>query len=288
MRHDSTDREPASASPISRRRVLSSGAVLGVGAAGLAASSSSVSAGEVLDCLDWIEAPEPYPTVDLAADDVPTRDVPTGVEEICCYAHGWMGRKSSDDQAHTLSLALAENGYEEPVVALTWESDTLDFWGAERNAETAGNRLAEWFESYREANPETRIRLVGHSLGARVSLSALSSLDGAERVTSAALLGAAVDDDTVCADGRYAAGIEESAEQVVSYHSRNDRIVCGLYELSGFGSGLGCAGSDCGGWFRDGETPANFTEVDVTEQVEDHCDFKRPEEGCIDQVVADF
>lgn len=285
MSHEQGD--GSAANRVNRRALLRGTAVAGVGAVGLTAASNTASAGEVIECLKWEDAPAPYPEIDLASPDVPTRDVPD-TSELALYAHGWMGRNTSDDQAHSYATALEAEGYTEPVVSVTWDSNTLNFWGAERNATTAGERLAEWVRSYRADKPETTIRLAGHSLGGRLSLATLEALGGDEVIETVSLLGAAVDDDSTCVGEDYGDGIEASAGHVYNYHSRNDAIVCGLYGLTTFGSGVGCDGAECGGWFRDGETPENYTDRDVTDKVDGHCDFPLPDAGCVDQVVADF
>lgn len=264
-----------------RRSVLRATSVAAVGVVGVGGASNSASAGEVKDCTDWpVNAPADYPTVDLT-DEPWESNVPHGVGEICVYVHGWNGMKSSDDQAYTYETALNQNGYGQPVVTARWDSDTLNFWGAESNADTAGERLADWIRDYRAANPGTTIRLTGHSLGSRASLATLKALGGDQVVDTVTLLGAAVDDDTVCDE--YASGIQHSAGTVYNYHSRDDDTVCTLYGLQTWGSGLGCEGADC-----DGSTPGNYVDQDVTDDVDGHCNFMRPDIGCVSQIVGDF
>ncbi|ELY46883.1 esterase/lipase family protein [Natronorubrum tibetense] len=275
-------------SDLNRRCLLRATSAAAVGAVGVGAASTSVSAGEVKDCTDWpVEAPADYPEVDLTGTPSES-NIPHGVDEICIYVHGWNGMKSSENQAYTYETALGQNGYGAPVVAATWDADTANFWGAESNADTAGQRLADWLRDYRAANPSTTIRLTGHSLGGRVSLATLNALGGDEVIDTVALLGAAVNDDTVCDDGEYADGITHSAHVVYNYHSRDDDTVCTLYGLQTWGSGVGCDGADCGGWFSSGSTPDSYHDRDVTAQVDGHCEFMRPDIGCVPQIVNDF
>ncbi|WP_290809804.1 alpha/beta hydrolase [Halovivax sp.] len=271
----------------SRRDVLRLSGVAAVAGGAVAAASGSASAGEVKECGDWPDSPDGYPTIDLAEDVPPTWDWYPA--EVCIYAHGWKGRETRDDQAYALDLELADAGYHEVVVAATWDSDTLNFWGAEGNADEAGTRLGRWIRQ-QFGGTQTTVRLVGHSLGGRLSLNAIDELDGDVVLETVALLGAAVEDDSVCDDGRFADGIRDSAVDVYNYHSHEDATVCTIYDLSTLGSGVGCAGADCGGWFTDGETPDNYHDVDVTASVPDHCAYFDPirEAGCIDRVVADF
>ena len=288
MRGTDSDGRSGVASP-TRRSVLRVAGTLAVGATGLGAATGSVSAGEIKDCLETgYEAPASYPRIDLTDGSSTDDHVPHGVDELCIFAHGWNGTESSDDNAHALELALEHNGYEVPVAAARWEADTVNFWGAESNADVAGERLADWLREYRSQNPETTLRLLGHSLGARVSLATLSALAGDLTLETVSLFGAAVDEDDVCDDGTYADGIRESAERVYAYNSRDDDVICTIYGLQTWGDGLGCAGADCGGWFSDGSTADNYYDVDVTEAVGGHCEFILPEEGCVPAVVDDF
>ncbi|SEQ96361.1 alpha/beta hydrolase [Natrinema salaciae] len=279
---DSNSNEPT------RRRVLRVTSAATVGAVGLAAGSGTASAGELKECKNWPAAPHGYPTIDLTRNDPD----PWGLneEEICIFAHGWKGREESDDQAYALDLALQQAGYDEPVIVASWASDTLNFWGAEDNADDAGVRLGRWLREEVQADASTTIRLVGHSLGARVTLGALAELGGDVVLETVSLVGAAVEDDSVCDDGRYADGIRDSADEVYSYRSEDDFTVCTIYDFSTIDSGLGCDGADCDGWWSSGSTPDNYHDVDVTNSVPGHCKYFQPDQpiGCMDRLVDDF
>ncbi|WP_306055317.1 alpha/beta fold hydrolase family protein [Natronococcus wangiae] len=259
-----------------------------VGAVGVTAVSGAASAGEAKDCGNWPDSPREYPTVDLTQE----RPDPLGLEagEICVYAHGWNGMESSHDQTYALDLALREEDYDETTVTARWDSDTANFWAAESNADEAGVRLGRWLRAEYEDDSSTTIRLVGHSLGGRLLLNTLDELAGDVVVDTASLLGAAVEDGSVCEGGRFADGIRESAADVYNYHSRDDDTVCVIYEFSTVESGLGCAGADCDGWFSDGSTPDAYADVDVTESVPGHCEYFRHDRsaGCADRIVDDF
>jgi hypothetical protein len=49
---------------------------------------------------------------------------------------------------------------------------------------------------------------------------------------------------------------------------------------------VGGVGAECdGGWFDEGSTPDTYTDVDVSESVLNHCDYFRPDVGCVPQMV---
>lgn len=282
---------------MNRRRVLRGATVTatGLGGIGVAAGRTSATTDSVTGSLfvgncpgPWESAPEGYPTIDLTADDPEAGGAfPTDADELAIYVHGFLEEFSggSRDQAYTLQTAFEENGYEEPAVAAFWDSNTPLFPEAQRRAEVAGRRLATFLEE--SLDGETTVRLVGHSLGSQVSLEALTCLDETV-LDSVALLGAAVDPDTVCDGDEYAAGISGAAAEVHSYHSRNDAIVCGAYAASEATPGLGCAGSECGGFLSDGSTPDEYEDIDVTDDVAAHCDYLKPDDGCIPRVIENF
>lgn len=272
---------------VSRRRLLRTAAAGSVGVAGIPGSAS---ASEFTGCDDWLASPVAYPEVDLTSS-TPTADSVEGTDELVVFVHGWLGQDTSTDQAYTLDTAFEETEYDEPTIAASWAADTRNYWRAEGRTETAGQRLTSWLESDRAGLEATTVRLVGHSLGGRVCLETLTALGDDATVETVALVGTAADDDSVCTDGEYASSIETNAEEVYNYHSEDDDSVCYGYDIQSLSSGLGCSGADCsGGWITDdsGELPANYTDVDVTDEVDDHCAYTKPAVGCVPQIVEQF
>ncbi|NUB90542.1 alpha/beta hydrolase [Haloterrigena sp. SYSU A121-1] len=289
---DAAETDGTESTTTSRRRLLQTTAATAIGGAGLAGASGSASASGFTGCDDWLDAPAEYPEIDLTSSNPTATNVDDfGDDPVVVFVHGWLGRETSTDQAYTLERAFEEAEYDGRVVAASWASDTLNYWKAEGTTETAGRRLASWLATDRIDLEETTVRLVGHSLGGRLCLEALAVLGDDATVDSVALVGAAADDDSVCTDGEFAYGIETGADAVFNYHSENDDSVCYGYEIQSLSSGLGCGGADCsGGWITDdsGTTPDDYTDVDVTATVADHCAYIKPEVGCVPQMVEDF
>lgn len=220
-------------------------------------------------------------TIDLI--ERKTSDAVPGAGEILIYVHGYLGEGrldgmniSGENQAAALRVALADeyggSTVSPPtVVAATWNSSTI--WPrATRRAITAGKNLAQWLSW--NADEYDRVVLVGHSLGGRVVLNALGPLEE-DTVDSVGLLGAAVEPEPVC--GQYRAAIESAVrEGVFNYHSRNDAIVCRLYNFREGHDGIGCMGTvGENGAPMDG-LPANYRDVDVSETVHRHMDYFKP------------
>jgi pimeloyl-ACP methyl ester carboxylesterase len=176
-------------------------------------------------------------------------------------------------------------GRETPtVVAGMWDSSTT--WPRAKDRSTgAAETLAGWLRAQNQP-----VHLVAHSLGGRVTLEALDS-DPGDCIESVALLGAAVDPDSVC--HTYHQGIEAVDGPVYSYHSENDGVVCRLYRVGELSAGLGCRGSDCRGGLlqSSGRLPSNYSDIDVSEQVTRHLDYYKPAEhtasgNCVGEIVS--
>jgi len=278
-----------------------------VGVAGLTATSgTAVAGGNNGDA----EAPHDYPIVSTrdhyeiswwgsvqradghTADDYDIEgnwDTYDDAEEITMFVHGWNQDDSEDDaidSAYTCELSLAQNGHDTFNVGFSWDSDKgggIDqgWYEATEIADKNGPKLANWIRY------ETRpVRLVGHSLGARVILSALDTLDDwreFDAVESVTLLGGAADDQAVSMQGAYGDAIEDVAGQFHNYYKTDDQVLSWAYSIGEFDTAVGEQG------IEDGKPlPSNYEDHDVTDTVPDHGSYYEPGDGCIPQVVEEF
>ena len=141
-------------------------------------------------------------------------------QEVVIYIHGvWTAKdKINEDNKEMfenapevfdrLKMSLEDVVYDYPVVGFSWDSDTqIDGQGwniAKLIAKENGPKLAQFVLDFKIQCPDTEVRLVAHSLGARVALSSLDSLNENQiwnandfKITSVHLMGAAVDNDEV-------------------------------------------------------------------------------------------
>lgn len=270
---------------VSRRTVLKGVSAAGAGVVGAPAVSDRAEGGAVTGgCLvaDW--PAEKQDRINIAGDTpVEKGAIPDG-GDVIIYVHGLFSQDVLDsiningaNQAQALDEALTERGVDTPVVAGMWNSTTT--WTlAKWRANDAGETLARWIENNHEAYDS--ITLLAHSLGSRVTLTALEELaDTDAAISSVGLLGAGVEPDVVCDE--FETGIEHGVEgEVYNYHSEGDQIVCTAYAVLEWTSGLGCEGADCddGWWFSSGDDlPANFVDVDLSGTVDGHCNYYKPE-----------
>ncbi|WP_336000523.1 DUF726 domain-containing protein [Halorientalis halophila] len=292
---DQSGRERGSSSQINRRNVLRGIAAGGTAAVGLGAMTGSASAAEE-QCLFAEDAPDDYPVVEkdegvlgIGGEGFVENDVPEGEDEVLIYVHGYLEffAGGAADQGYTLQKALRNNGYDHPTITYKYPTNSPNWWGTVDDAEQDGRDFASWLQDYRESNPETTIRMVGHSLGARTSLGCLDELVnelGEAPVESLTMLGAAIPRDAVTVDGEFGEAIANGAGQVTNYYSDGDDILDWIYEIGELGTeAVGAYGPPEGA-----ETPDNYYDVDVNDEIDGHCIYYKPEEGIVDQVVENF
>jgi esterase/lipase superfamily enzyme len=125
--------------------------------------------------------------------------------ELGIYVHGWRAtEEDAEEQTQGAFLSLQKSGYPIPVIGFSWDSNTLfspDGWEiAKRIANENGHLLAQFIANFKSECQNAKLRIIVHSLGSRVTLSAIESLydnfrnttDISEKITSVHLLGAAL------------------------------------------------------------------------------------------------
>jgi hypothetical protein len=213
--------------------------------------------------------------------EVPGLDTQS-VDDMTVFIHGWRDTQDDDearaDNAAKLKEAdreLRSSGYGGTVVGYEWDAhrgDSLDFgWqDASRIAERNGPKLARFVREYHERRPSTEIRLASHSLGTLVLVRCLEELDGSDGwahndpgITTIHPFGAAVDDDRpTSAHPATSAAIDRQVAAAHNYFSKKDTVLAAAYEPRESERALGRHGSD-----PNYESPANYTDHDVTESV---------------------
>lgn len=267
--------------PIDRRQVLKGATTGGVALTGLTAFSGSASAGNCLE-LTAQDAPDDFPIIDENYDYY--GDVPWSADRITMFVHGWQAELGGDawGQSYLCRQALRDNGHTDPVIGFKYWANNVWWPSAIDDAHDAGHKLARWIQWFQD-NYGTEFRIIGHSLGGHTTLQCLNDLqaDG-DSVKSLSLVGPAVDTDSVSWGGNWDDGVANGADRVANFHSQSDDILEYIYTIGEFGDqALGEQGAD-------GSTPGNYSDVNVTDQIGDHCEYFQPNIGCIDSVVRRF
>jgi hypothetical protein len=132
--------------------------------------------------------------------------------EIAIIVHGWkLNETQAKERFDRVKMSLEHNQYSIPIVGFSWDSNTS--WAdAKTIANGNGPKLAHFIFDYKDTckhhhNKDVNVRLVAHSLGARVVLSALKGLyditalnTNHVNITSVHMMGAAADDEEVSRD----------------------------------------------------------------------------------------
>lgn len=212
--------------------------------------------------------------------------------EIVVVVHGYNNDlQGGRDTANRTRLGLRENGYGNLVVGFAWDADasvgTFDpGWGeAVDIARGNGPKLAQWVADWTDQGGRP-VRVIAHSLGARVTAEALADLRARGRsnaVRSVALLGGAIDDQEVETDEPYGAAIADATHRFDNFYNTDDPVLDWAYSAFEFDTAVGQLG------IQDvSDSPANYGEADVTDTVDGHSSYYRANEGCLPQVVATF
>ena len=289
--------------------MLRGAAAIAVGGVGLGAGADRASA---KSDADNAEAPADYPGVstrDHFDDDCNLVDGQTGYSydyrgdwsgiagdrELTLFVHGWNNDDDANDDidsAYECQLALERNGYGGDVAVFTWDSDKGDSWWdagwtdakciANRNGEKLANFVTDWNDEV-----GTDVRLIAHSLGARVVGDALRSLvedfGATNAVRSVSLLGGAIDDQSPGWDYEFGPYVADGAVRVDNFWNRDDEVLDNIYSAREWDTAVGQRGLEDGV-----SAPGNYQDVGVSDVVDAHGDYYKREVGCIPQVVAEF
>jgi Alpha/beta hydrolase of unknown function (DUF900) len=136
-------------------------------------------------------------------------------KEVVIFVHGWNDTPyDATERLDRVKMSLENNKYTNiSLVGFSWPSNT-DWPDAKHLAKDNGQKLAEFIIKYMDTcnsndkqpqqQDKAKVRLIGHSLGARVILSSLESLfkntawnNNNFKISSIHLMGAPVDDDEV-------------------------------------------------------------------------------------------
>jgi hypothetical protein len=131
--------------------------------------------------------------------------------ELAIFVHGVWPQLQTDNQADRVALAILANNYNIPVFSFNWNSSTEispeGWFEAKSRTYGYGIELADDILNHKLQCKDDKVRLIAHSLGSRVVLNALDSLDNSTawnqnnfEIESVHLLAAAVDDEEISLD----------------------------------------------------------------------------------------
>lgn len=272
---------------INRRDLIRTSAATAAGVGAVTTMSGSAMAGEKKCGETLPDAPDWFPWYDI--ENWEDHGIPWHTDEITFYVNGWQANYDrGTSQGYECRRAMENAGYWSEVCGLHWDSETGTWSGGKSKADDMGEHLAHLI-AWMQDEFGTGIRLVGHSLGARVIGTCLNYLDDWGRsIWSTAFLGGAIASDSVVEDcgwwctGEFYHGIMNAGGNTRNYHSQEDEVLNDLYTLAEWDRAVGQVGAD-------GTPPENYADHDITHIVgEDHCAYYKRDDGCMDQVVSHF
>ena len=215
-------------------------------------------------------------------EDYDSYDVPglngnpcSNINELAIYIHGvWTKHITAKEQIDRTTLSLNANRYNIPVMGFTWDSNTAinpSGWDIAKSiAIQNGPKLAKFLSHFKDTCPNCNIRIIAHSLGAKVVENALISLNNNEiwknnsdyNISSIHLIGAAISDRATSKNSPFGSAIENTVNNFYNLYNPKDNLLQGLYVKTENENPLGLLGLH-----KDEPFPSNYTERNVMSEI---------------------
>jgi esterase/lipase superfamily enzyme len=220
-------------------------------------------------------------------------------QEVIIVVHGWgINEAKAKERFDRVKLSLENNSYyNTSLVGFSWKSDLI--WSeAKKTANDNGATLAKFIFDLintckQEFGKDIKVRLIGHSLGARVILSSLNNLlknlywkNNNYTIASVNLLGATVDNEEVSKfkrdidiDGtnwnsiktNYGQAIEQVVKDFYNYYNPEDNAFQ-IYPSYEGDWALGQTGYQTTPFNIVQSLPANYHQTNVQDEIPPSCD----------------
>jgi Alpha/beta hydrolase of unknown function (DUF900) len=215
-------------------------------------------------------------------EDYDSYDIPglngnprSNINELAIYIHGvWTRQIAVKEQLDRTKLSLNANGYDIPVVGFSWDSNTVinpSGWDIAKSiAKQNGPKLAKFLSHFKDNCLNCNIRIIAHSLGAKVVESALITLNNNEtwknnsayNISSIHLIGAAISDRATSKNSPFGIAIDNIVNNFYNLYNPKDTVLQGLYVKTENENPLGLFGLKKGEPF-----PLNYTEHNVMSEL---------------------
>jgi hypothetical protein len=199
----------------------------------------------------------------------------SNINELAIYIHGvWARQITAKEQIDRAKLSLNANRYDIPIVGFSWDSNTAinpSGWNIAKSiAKQNGPKLAKFLSDFKTNYPNCNIRIMAHSLGAKVVESALISLNNNEiwknnseyNISSIHLIGAAISDRATSKNSPFGTAIENTVNNFYNLYNPRDGVLQGLYVKTENENPLGLLGLH-----KDEPFPSNYTERNVISEI---------------------
>ena len=186
----------------------------------------------------------------------------------------WAGLTAAKEQLDRTKLSLNANGYDIPVVGFSWDSNTVinpSGWDIAKSiAKQNGLKLAKFLSDFKANCPNCNIRIIAHSLGAKVVESALIRLNNNETwknnsaysITSIHLIGAAISDIATSKNTQFGSAIDNIVDNFYNLYNPKDNVLQRLYVKTENEIPLGLSGLN-----KEEPFPQNYMEHNVMSKI---------------------
>ena len=195
--------------------------------------------------------------------------------EIAIYIHGvWTTQIAAKEQIDRTKLSLNANGYDIPVLGFSWDSNTAiksSGWDIAKNiAHHNGPKLAKFLLDFKIKCPNCKIRIIAHSLGAKVVQSTLIELHNNKswkdnvfsNITSIHLIGAAISNRAASKNTQFGTAIDSIVDNFYNLYNPKDNLLQHLYIKTENENPLGLLGLN-----KDEPFPQNYKEHNVMSEI---------------------
>jgi hypothetical protein len=201
--------------------------------------------------------------------------------------------KSANEQLDRLNMSVHANNYKVPVVGFSWDSNTalnISGWGtAKLIADQNGPKLAQFIINFHNTCQNTKIRLVAHSLGARVVSSTLLSLNDSrvwttKPIESVHLMGAAINDKATAKNEPFGNAVAHTVNHFYNLYDPEDNMLKISYQSTEKQNALGLLGLKNS---QQQSPSANYTEQNVRFEIPPYRDANgTAQPDCLDNMVS--
>ncbi len=197
--------------------------------------------------------------------------------EAVILIHGWDSNiiRAVEDFDRA-SMSIDSNNYDISTIGFLWNTATKslssmkDQWVAVKvNADRAGHNLAKFLVDYKIKCEDTTVRIVAHSVGARVVASAISDLEKNEiwtsndyEIKSIHLLGAAIDSNTPNKLLPFGKFVQKHVGTFNNLYNPSDNGIGIPYVISDGHNALGYTGIE-----EDVGKPTNYRDTNVVDEI---------------------
>jgi len=212
--------------------------------------------------------------------------------QVAVVVHGFLNAEEDAwEKFDRARLSLAANNFPGPIIGYSWDSDAgplglfVDQWYIDNSVAVLNNlKFDHFLTDFKTHCPTTELRIVAHSLGAKLVVEAIKKLPENSnwtshgfKIKSVSLLGAAIPSDMISTSSPFGLAIESSVDRFYNYYSGGDDILGSFFVAAQDAIGqhdraLGKYGFESPPSNGPPSSPSNYLETSVENELPGLCD----------------